>query len=115
MIIISGTKGAITLWMDTSNIEDSTEQLYYDLEWAKQNAIKHNQLAFVVFDTNFNEYFIYLDKNKNGEEDSNEMIRKTKLLEGVVFATNHSLGIKISGEAVRSAETPSRWIRASPF
>jgi Tfp pilus assembly protein FimT len=70
-------------------IGDKASELYYQLEKAKNTALKTKHRVWVQFDGN-NEYTIFEDVNSNGKADGGEPFQKTQLPPEIQFGANLS-------------------------
>ena len=74
-------------WTEGSVIGSEATKLYYNLETAKNTAIKNKHKVWVVFQGNSG-YMTFEDVNGNGTLDSGEPARKIKLNPKIQFGIN---------------------------
>jgi Tfp pilus assembly protein FimT len=74
-------------WTEGSIIEEEATKLYYNLETAKNTAIKNKHKVWVVFQGKTG-YMTFEDVNGNGSLDSGEPARKIKLNPKIKFGIN---------------------------
>ncbi|MDH5764133.1 MAG: GspH/FimT family protein [Nitrospinota bacterium] len=74
-------------WSEGSLIANEISKLYYDLDTAKNTAIKNKHNVWVTFQGTSG-YLIFEDTNGNGSADAGESQRKVKLDPSVQFGVN---------------------------
>lgn len=74
-------------WSEGSVIGNEVSRLYYDLETAKNTAVKNKHRVWVEFQGTSG-YLIFEDVNSNGVRDSGEPMRTIKLDSSVQFGIN---------------------------
>lgn len=74
-------------WSEGSIIDKEVSRLYYNLETAKNTAVKNKHNVWVEFQGTSG-YFIFEDTNRNGKVDSGEPNRKIKLNPEIQFGAN---------------------------
>ncbi len=74
-------------WSEGSVIGDEASKLYYNLETAKNTAIKNKHRVWVEFQ-GASGYTIFEDTNRNGTADAGEPTRKIRLNPKIQFGIN---------------------------
>ncbi|MFQ5482042.1 MAG: GspH/FimT family pseudopilin [Nitrospinaceae bacterium] len=84
LLLLTGKgEDRLSSWWASMEMDGEASDLYYDLEWAKAKAIKKN--IPVLLQVGSAEYSIFMDRNRNGKGEPDEVIRERKLDDEVRF------------------------------